>query len=150
MSKTPKIDPNSPYAMFLTDESVEQAGVDIEYGPFYFKVARAGGSNARYRDALRERMRPHQRALAQNVMNNDLADRIIRDVFAEHVVLDWGSEKYGAGKMIGRDGEEIAFSADAVKQLFKDLPELANDVMNQATQFNNFRAVIAEADAKNS
>jgi hypothetical protein len=146
----PTINANSPYAMFETDDGVEQAGVLIEYGPFYFRVARAGGSNTRYRDQLRDRLRPHRRALATETMNEDLANRIIRDVFAETVVLGWGSEEHGEGKIAGRDGKPIDFSVEAVKALFKDLPELAGDVMDQATKFNNFRAVIAEIDAKNS
>ena len=150
MPQPTKIDPNSPYAMFQTDEAVEQAGVTIEYGPFYFKVARAGGANNRYRDTLRERLRPHMRALNNGVMNDELANRIYRDVFAETVVLGWGSEAHGEGKIAGPDGKPIEFSADAVKQLFKDLPDLASDLMQQAQSFNNFRAAIAELDAKNS
>jgi hypothetical protein len=144
-----KIDPRSPYAMFQTDETVERQGVTIEYGPFYFKVARAGGSNSRYRDVLRERMRPHRRALENEVMNDDLANRIVREVFAETVVLGWGSEDLGEGKIVAPDGKPLDFSVENVKQLFKDLPELGNDLMNQATKFNNFRAVVAELDAKN-
>jgi hypothetical protein len=143
------IAPGSPYALFMTDQAAEQAGVRIDYGPFYFNVARAGGANTRYRDLLRERMRPHRRAMATETMSDDLADRIVREVFAETVVLGWGSEEHGDGKIIGRDGKALAFSTENVKQLFKDLPDLAADVMSQAASQANFRAAVAEQDAGN-
>jgi hypothetical protein len=149
MTKTAAIDPNSPFAMFETNEAVEAAGIRLDYGPFYFQVARAGGANTRFRDVLRDRLRPHRRAMATETMNEDLADRIGREVFAETVVLGWGSEKHGEGFMLDRDGGKIAFSTEAVKELFQRLPELARDVMTQAQSFQLFRTVVAEADAKN-
>lgn len=139
----------SPYAMFETDKKVEQEGVRIDYGPFYFQVARAGGANTRFRDVLRSRMAPHKRALATETMSDDLADKISIDVFAETVVLGWGSEEFGEGRIAGRDGEPIDFGTDAVKQLFKDLPDLARDIMQQAQSAALFRAAIADLDAGN-
>lgn len=140
---------DSPYALFETDKSIEQAGVRIDYGPFYFQVARAGGANTRFRDTLRNRMAPHKRALATETMSDDLADKISTEVFAETVVLGWGSVEFGEGKIAGRDGKAVPFSSDAVKQLFKDLPDLARDVMQQAQTTALFRTAIAEVDAKN-
>jgi len=139
----------SPYALFETDKKVEQEGVRIDYGPFYFQVARAGGSNTRFRDVLRQRLAPHKRAMATETMSEDLADKITLDVFAETVVLGWGSVEFGEGKIAGRDGKPIDFGPEAVKQLFKDLPDLARDVMAQAQSVGLFRAVVAEVDAGN-
>lgn len=143
------IDRDSPYALFETDPTIEQAGIKLDYGKFYFQVARAGGANTRFRDVLRQRMAPHKRALATETMSEDLADKITLDVFAETVVLGWGSEKHGDGKMVARDGSALEFSQENVKQLFKDLPDLARDVMQQAQSTALFRAVVAEIDAGN-
>lgn len=150
MTKTPNtIEPGSPWALFKTDEMLEQSGIKVDYGVFYFQVARAGGANTRYRDVLRARMAPHKRAMATETMNDTLADNIVRDVFAETIVLGWGSQKHGEGKMIAQDGSAIDFSADAVKAMFKELPDLAADVMAQAQSMTLFRINIAELDAKN-
>lgn len=153
------IDRNSPFAAFETDERLEQTGVRIDYGTFYFQVARAGGANTRFRDVLRQRLAPHKRALATETMNDDLADGISRDVFAETVVLSWGRpERDAKGKPTGkdqdgvitwRDGSDRTYSVESVKELFKALPDLARDVMNQANSAALYRTVIAELDAKN-
>jgi hypothetical protein len=148
-STLPKIDPGSPYAVFETDKSVEQNGVKVDYGSFYFQVARAGGANTRFRDVFRQRMAPHKRALATETMNDDLADKISLEVFAETVVLGWGSKKHGEGVMTARDGSGLSFTIDNVKQVFADLPELARDIMQQAQSLALFRSAIAGADAKN-
>lgn len=150
MSKsTSQIEPGSPWAIFETDEALEQAGVKVDYGAFYFQVARAGGANTRYRDLMRQRLAPHKRAMATETMSDDLANNIMRDVFAETIVLGWGSTKHGDGKMLARDGAAIDFTTENVKALFKQLPELAADVMAQAQSMTLFRANIAEIDAKN-
>lgn len=143
------IDKNSPYALFETDKSVEQQGVKLDYGAFYIQVARAGGANTRFRDILRQRMAPHKRAMATETMSDDLAEKLTRDVFAETVVLGWGSEVHGEGKVAGRDGKPIDFSPDAVKALFKDLPDLATDVIQQAQSVALFRKSLAGLDAGN-
>lgn len=148
-STSNSIDTASPYALFETDKEVERQGVKIDYGPFYFQVARAGGANTRFRDVLRQRMAPHKRAVATETMSDDLADKISIDVFAETVVLGWGSEKFGDGKIAGRDGKPVDYSTEAVKQLFKDLPDLARDIMQQAQSVALFRSAVAELDAGN-
>lgn len=152
MSKQ-KIDPRSPFAMFETDPEVEQKGVRIDYGQFYIQVARAGGANTRYRDVFRERIRPHRRALATETLSDDLAEKISLEVFAETVVLGWGhTDEDGndvEGTIIGRDGKPIEFSVDAVKDLFRALPELYKDVMQQANSFQLFKQTLAELDGKN-
>jgi hypothetical protein len=139
----------SPYALFETDKDVEQKGVRLDYGPFYFQVARAGGANTRFRDTLRQRMAPHKRAMATDTMNDELQEKIGMDVFCETVILGWGSEEFGEGKIAGRDGKPVTFSVEAVKAMFKDLPDLARDVFAQAQSTAMFRAAIAELDAGN-
>lgn len=145
----PNIDKTSPYALFETDKKVEQEGVKLDYGPFYIQVARAGGANTRFRDLLRTRMAPHKRAMATETMSEELQEKIGMEVFCETVVLSWGSEKHGEGKIAGRDGKPLDFSVENVKALFKDLPDLARDVFAQSQSVGLFRAAIADIDAGN-
>jgi hypothetical protein len=149
MTTATKIAKNSPYALFETDTTVEQNGLQLDYGPFYFTVARAGGANNRFRDVLRQRMAPHKRAMATDTMSDDLQDKIGMEVFCETVILGWGSEEFGEGKIPGRDGKAVDFSVEAVKKIFKDLPDLARDVFTQAQSVALFRSAIAEIDSKN-
>ena len=151
-----KIAANSPFAMFETDAELERTGIRLDYGTFYFQVARAGGGNTRFRDNFRAKMAPHQRALATETMSDDLADRISVEAFAETVILGWGHtvKKDGVdvdvpGMIVWRDGVLKAFSVEAVKELFKMLPDLARDVMAQAQKTALFRRSLAEADAGN-
>lgn len=143
------IHPDSPWAMFETNKDLEQGGIRIDYGKYYFQVARAGGENTRYRDMLRQRLAPHNRAINTGTMDETLAQNIIRDVFAETVILDWGSLAHGEGKMIARDGSALEFSAENVKMILKQLPDLAADLQQQAGSAALYRAVLAEFDAKN-
>jgi len=146
------IDKNSIFATFETDPALEQAGIDIDYGPMYFTVARAGGANDRFRDVLRARMEPHRRALATDTMPEKLADKLTREVFAETVILGWGRIVDGEkqpGKITWRDGSERDYDTAAVVELFTLLPDLAKDVMEQASNRALFRRSIAELDAGN-
>lgn len=151
---------NSIFADFETDKTVEQGGLEIDYGKMYFIVARAGGANTRFRELLRQRTAPHKRAMATDTMPDELAEKISLDVFAETVVLGWGRPKRDAdGNRVGdekehgvidwRDGSDKAFSPEAVKELFQMLPDLARDVYQQAQSPALFRAAIAEIDAGN-
>lgn len=150
---------DSPFAAFETDPSVERDGIKLDYGAFYFRVARAGGANSRFRDVLRQRMAPHKRAVATETMNDDLADKISIDVFAETVILGWGrpaKDKDGKptgkdeeGVITWRDGTDRDYSVDSVKELFRLLPDLARDVMVQAQSAALFRSAIADIDAGN-
>lgn len=147
---------NSPFAMFETDPEIEKSGVRLDYGKFYIVVARAGGANDRFRQVLRAKMEPHRRAMQTETMDDDLADRLAIEAFAEAVVLSWGHETTvegkivdHAGQIIWRDGSVREFSVDAVKELFRLLPDLARDVMGQAQRTALFRKTVNEVDAGN-
>lgn len=151
-----QIDKNSPFYAFEADEALERAGIKIDYGPFYFQVARAGGSNDRFRDVLRQKMEPHRRALATDTMPEKLADKLTVETFAQTVILGWGRtvQVDGAdvdepGVITWRDGSDRQYSTEAVIELFTLLPDLAKDVMEQATNRALFKRSLAELDAGN-
>lgn len=139
--------------MFQTDAKLESEGIDLNYGPaddanpeagdVIIRIRRAGGANKEYSKALTSKMRPYRKQVEAGTLDNGVAERVLREVYAETVVIGWKNVK-------GEDGKDIPFSADAVKDLFSDMPDLFVDVQTQATQMALFRAEVAESIAKNS
>ena len=139
---------DSLYAMFETDKQAEQeVGIVLNYGSAgKIRVARAGGTNQRYIKALEERMRPY-RINARNgkvELNVDdaTASKLLVEVFADAVVLDWEGIR-------DRNGDLMEFNHENVVKLFTDLPELFSDVMEQASKLDNFLLESTESDAGN-
>ena len=137
------------YSQFKTDANLETSGIWLEYGttddnkPVRFKIARAGGSNKAFLKAIEKATRPYRKALQNNMMDNAVADRLFKDVFAETVVLGWENVK-------GPDDQPIPFNkANAIK-LFNDLPDLFQDIREQANQASLYREELLEADLGNS
>jgi hypothetical protein len=139
----------SLYKLFKTNENLETDGIWIEYGTtaagkaIRIKVARAGGHNSRFAKALEKATRPHRKALQVGSLDNATADRLFREVFADTVVLGWENVE-------GPDGQELPFSRENVLKLFSDLPDLFNDLREQANNAALYREELREADLGNS
>lgn len=135
---------SSPYELFKTSDEHEQKGIELDYGDFQITVARAGGSNRRYQKMLEAKTKPFRRILAAGgKVDPERMSAAMREVFAETVVLAWNG-------VTDEDGKKLAFNKANVQKLFKDLPELFNDVMNQATNFQLFQDIETEEDKGNS
>ena len=139
---------SSLYTQFQTDKNVEKDGVVLTYGmnskkkPIEIRIARAGGANIRYSKLLEAATKPYRRQLQNETMDNDLAEQITQKVYAQSVVLGWENVE-------DENGVEMAFTVDNCMKLFKDLPDLWNDIQVQATRAALFRAQILETDSKN-
>lgn len=140
---------DNPFALFETDKDVEQKGVEVDYGAFWFNIARAGGANSRYKKAMAAKTKPYRRLIQEGRMPESKSEELMYEAVAETVVLGWGSKAHGNGKMIGRKGEVIEFSRANVIQLFRDLPDLFQDLWAQASTVSLFRASEEEEDAGN-
>lgn len=140
---------DSPYALFETNKDLERNGVKIDYGPFYFTIARAGGANTRFRDVYRKKTLAHQRAMATNTLPDALAEKLSIETFGEATVLGWGSVAHGPGKIENRDGSVAEFNLENVIRFFTELPDLARDLMEQSQNSQLFKQIMAEEDAKN-
>jgi len=154
----------SPFSVFGTEPTLEQTGIRIDYGSFYFHIARAGGTNAKFSEAVRAKFRPFQRAVDLGEMDEKVSNRLTAEAFAETVVLGWGTPapdptktdeenkedgRFGDGFMIGADGVAIPFSIDAVNTMLTSLPDLTMDLIKESQKIANFRKVVATDDAKN-
>lgn len=148
----------SPYALFGTNRSLEAEGITLDYRHFYLKIARAGGANKAYQAAMKKAMDPHRRAIQTDTMDERLAEALVREVFAQTVVLGWGYRVFDDednvtathdGKMLAADGTVLDFTAENVEQVLKDLPDLYADIREQANKVSLFREQVLEADAGN-
>lgn len=137
------------FQMFGTSESLEKDGIEIQYGEnskgkdIVFKIARAGGSNAEFNKAMERLTKPYRRHIQQGTLDNKVADDIYRTAFIDAVLLGWEGVE-------DQNGKDIPFTKEAAHELFKSLPELFNDLRDQASNMALFRKENLDADVKNS
>ena len=130
----------SPYDLFKTDPGIETEGLTLDYGDFQIRIARAGGANRGFVRALEAKLKPYRRQLQSETLDDQVAERILREVYADHVILGWRGVTDGEGKA-------MTFSRANVLRLLTDLPELFRDIQEQAGRIALFRAQELE-DAK--
>lgn len=132
-----------PYSMFRTDPKVEALeGIVLNYGPFNIRVARAGGANAKFRTVLTDRLRPYRKQMEMGSMDDDVAQKLLAEVYADSVILGWEGVTNAEGKI-------LPFTRDNVIKVLLDLPDLFKDVQEQASLLSNFKAEALEDEAKN-
>lgn len=138
----------SLYAKFETDRSLEKTGITLDYGlnskkqPIEIRIARAGGANDAYLKRLEAKAKPHRRSIQHETIEKAQLDGIVKEVYAETIVLGWNGVE-------DRDGNPMDFNKENVLKLFADLPDLYTDIMEQAQSAALFRVEIREQDAKN-
>lgn len=133
---------SSPYDLFSTDSKKETSGVEVDYGDFQITIARASAANRKYQKTLAAKTKPIRRALAAGKADPKRVVAIMREVFAESVVLGWKGVK-------GKDGKNLPFNVKNCIQLFRDLPEFFADIQDQASGIELFREDDLENDAGN-
>lgn len=147
----------SMYSTFQTDAELEKKGVVIDYGSFRVTIARAGGANKRFAKVLEAQTKPYRRALEAKTIDNAVAERIMMEVYAETVVLNWEvaqvDEKTGETKwkrgIEAEDGSMLAFNRNMVLETFQKLPDLYADIQQQAMSAAIYRKVAQESEAGN-
>lgn len=132
----------SPYAQFKTDESIEKKGVNLDFGSFAIRIARAGGSNKAYAKALMKHLKPYRKAIAAGTMDPKKQQAVMAEVYADSVILGWAN-------VTDKDGKVMEFNHENVVKLLTDLPELFNQIIADAENYRLFKEVEAEDIAKN-
>jgi hypothetical protein len=124
---------------YQTDKELEsQIGIWLKFpGDRKIHVLRAGGSNTKFIRIFNNKIKPHERQMKRGTLDPDLSNDIIIDAYLEAVVLGWSGFK-------DEEGNEIPYSKEAARELFKALPELFNDVVNYASDL----ALFQEEEAK--
>lgn len=141
----------SMYGQFQTDTSLENQGIVIDYGTFRITVARAGGANKRFAKTLEAKTKPFKRAIQTDTMDNERGLEILRETYAEAVVLNWETKKDGVfvQGIESQDGGILPFNKENVVFTFQNLPDLFTDIQQQAEKSALFRKFLQEQDAKN-
>lgn len=139
----------SLFSQFQTDQNAEIDGIELDYGidsrvneRILIRVARAGGSNAKFAKLWDAKTKPYRRQIQTDTLDNATAERLIHEVYAEAVVLGWSG-------VYDRNGNKLDYTVANCIQLFKDLPELFNDIRQVVTNISAFRVQEREEDAKN-
>lgn len=136
-----------PDARFKVDPKIAEEGITIDYGDFQFLITRAGPTNKKLEKATEEALRPHRRAIANDVFDEELERQLIFTLWAKHVILGWSSP---LGKnLIPYEGKPLEFTTENCVKLFIELPDLFVDLKRQAMNLSLFVADSAETDAGN-
>lgn len=131
------------FETFKTDVERERNGIWVDYGTAgEFLIARAGGANKAYEKALSRITRPHRRAIDTEAIENDQAFDLMKQAFAEAVVLDW--------KRVTDDkGESLEYNKQNCLWLLRQLDDLFHALREDAHKSALFRAALREEAAKN-
>lgn len=131
------------YQTFKATAELEKQGIDLHLGDdVSIRLARAGGSNARFGKLLGDKLKPYRRQIDNGTMDDAVASKIMAEVYAETVILGWSG-------VTDEAGNPLEFNKPNCVKLFTDLPDLFRIVQEEAGRLSNFRAEERESDAKN-
>ncbi len=141
---------------FKTDRNAEVEGVWLEVSvndhngkPIEIKISRMSSSNKRYTTELNKVTKPHQSAIQNDALDNDLARKMLQGVFASTVILDW--RNLPKSELTGNDADtdDLEFTQENVLALFEEMPDLYDDWEARANKAAVFRETEREIAAKN-
>ena len=136
------------YKQFKTDETLEKQGIQLSYGnndngeEILIIISRAGSSNSNYTRVVEAKTKPYRRQIQAETLPRDVSDKIMREVYAESIVLGWSG-------VCDQDGNSLSFTKENVIKIFTDLPDLFEDVKEQANKASLFRSEEMSSDSKN-
>lgn len=152
------------YEMFEMDADLEREGISVNYGSVKLLLARAGGRNKAFKDIFQGKAKKYRSQIDQEILSDDVADKIMAESYAEAVVLGWwtrvedehgepvldknGDEQW-KDHVINKKGKKVKYSVEECVRFFMDLPDLFADVQRMASKAANFRKEEEEADAGN-
>lgn len=141
------------YDQFQTDGDAERTGIWLDYGTYQIRIARAGGSNKKFAKRLDALTQPYRRAIATETMDPDLIRRIMCEAYADAVVLDWKvkvGDEWQSGIEQPDSYELLPVTKPNIMDTFTNLPELFEDVQEQARMMKLFRTELRKDAAENS
>lgn len=134
---------SNPYELFGTNKELETGkGVTLQYPGFSITIHRAGGANKKFAATLDQKMKPYRQRFERGLLDDDTSKKILLETYAEAVVIGWKDVK-------GPDGAPMEFKVENVVKLFTDLPDLFEDVKQQANQVSVFRDEQEKVEEKN-
>jgi len=144
----------SLYEQFGMSEDAEVHGVYLNYGSSgRIRIARAGGSNVRFRKRVEAFQKRYKRQLDLEVLEDEVATAELVNIYADTIVLGWESgpeDEPRVGIIPGPEGNDLQFSRANVVMLLTDLPDLFVDIRAQSMELGLFREAVKQADSGNS
>lgn len=138
----------SLYDTFATDKDSETSGVWLQFGetdeglPIRIKVARAGGSNVKFRQKIAAIYKPFRTAIQNGSISPEKLDAMTAKGYAGTVVIGWEN-------IADQNGNILEFNDDNVVKLLTDLPDLFTRIIEYATDMATFQDENREAAVKN-
>lgn len=140
---------------FETNESKEIEGVALQYGENAdgtvpsFWISRMSRANTAYTKTLEKVTRPYRRAMDMGTLANDVAEKLFLEVFCKTVLKGW--ENIPLSDVTGNEEDEgfAPFTIENAMALMKALPELYDDLQNQARSAALFKDESIEQESKN-
>lgn len=129
---------NNPFTDFETDANAERDGIKIDFGGYWFYVARLGGKNQGYKKSLNKSLKPHRLALDNDLLSPDEVVELLVKPFVSDVLRGWGSKKHGEGNLVDRNGDAIPFTPENAVLVFTGLPDMFTRVSQKASDHENF------------
>jgi hypothetical protein len=126
--------------LFGTDRKAEEAGVWVDIGDgARVKIAR--DTSTRYRERLREVLRPYRGSIAAGAMSDEQSHRLLAKAAAGTMLMDWEG--------IEMDGKPVPFSVDAAEQIMADMPDFYRAIEGFSKEAALFRDQREAAEQKN-
>ncbi|MCW2763977.1 MAG: hypothetical protein JWR85_4178 [Marmoricola sp.] len=148
----------SLHEQFATNPEKETNGVPVTFAPNKdktvptFYVSRLGKSNKAYAKEMEKRTRPYRRQIELKTIDPEVAESIFMDVFIATIMRGWDNVELPILDAEGKptkETEKVPFTEGNAKRLFTELPDLYDDLQEQARDAGNFRDEVLEAEAKN-
>jgi len=136
---------------FKTDKKLEAKGIEIEFPDALITVARAGGSNKKYKRALAKALKPFKSAVDTDSLDEDRMLPVIIKPFVDEVLLDWKTWVDGAwvsGIEGSTPGAIVEFTKENATKFLLECPELYYELQEKAVGRKLFLEDMEEA-AKN-
>lgn len=133
---------------FKTDRKCETEGIWLDYGDGQkIKVARAGRTNQRFQQEAQRIFRKYRMQLKHGTLSEEVQQQVTYESYAKCIVLDWEGIR---AEDLGEKGKKtVEFNAENCVKLFRNLPDLFDDIQTQAQDARNFLEDIREEDSKN-
>ena len=130
--------------IFNTDENLESGeGIELDYGDCgTIIIHRAGGANRKFQWVLAAKFKPYERQMRTKTMKEAVSRRLLAETYAETVLVGWRGVKDASG-------QDLPFTSENATKLLLDVPELFEDIREQAYDVSNFRREQVEETAKN-
>jgi hypothetical protein len=117
---------------FETSKDAEKQGVWVDYGDYRLRIARSGGRNQGYIQALAKATKPHRRAIIAGHIKEAQMRAIMVPVYAKYVLVGWEG-------VATREGDPIDYSVEKAQELLTELPDFFEEVQSRSSDISLFQ-----------